>query len=147
MPNPWSSPDFLRGHPKALAAASRTARMRGSFRLFRRNSRGSAFSKCASSSICTSDARTAGVVVVKFPGSEFALLADPARNFDQTARTEISPGKFLFPRPHHLHRFSGGLRKTCRFDRGIGGVFSTVARAGVGNDHTNAFRGNSQCLR
>src|SRR4051794_24734744 len=93
-----------------------------------------------------SDSGAARVVIVKLPGSEFALPGDPARDFDQTSGAEISPGKFLFPRPDHLHWFAGSLGKTRRFDRGIGRVLSTVARAGIGNDDPNPFGRNSQRL-
>ena len=46
----------------------------------------------------------AGIVIMKFPGSDGAIAAKTAADFDNACRTEIGPGEFFFAGPDQLDR-------------------------------------------
>src|SRR5437667_4003900 len=48
--------------------------------------------------------RAAGVVVVKFPLRNRAVIPDAAADLDHSRRAEVGPGEFLLARPDQLYR-------------------------------------------
>src|ERR1700675_989830 len=81
------------------------------------------------------------MVIVKFPGEEFAINGYGAFHFDDASGTEIGPGEFFFAGPDNFDRAARGTRQASGFDGSVAGVLSAVRRAGVGDDHANiAFR-------
>src|SRR5687768_2031105 len=93
------------------------------------------------------DRRRAGVVVVKLPRRDRAVVLHAARYFDHTCRTEIRPRELLFTRPYELHRLAARARQTCSFDRTLAGVFTSVTRSGVRNNHTHVRLRNVKRFR
>ena len=81
--------------------------------------------------------RRAGIVVVKLPSRDGAVVFHAAPDINNAGRTKISPGKFLFARPGQLHGFTRRARQTCSFDSAFARVFTPIARASVGNNDTN----------
>ena len=88
------------------------------------------------------EAGAAGVVVVKLPGDDRAVLAGAAADFDDAAGPEVGPGEFLFARPRHFHRLARGSGEASGFDGRFAGVLAAVAGAGVGNDVAHIRRGD-----
>src|SRR6516162_8244974 len=86
------------------------------------------------------DGRTAGAVVVKFPGSERAVLADAAGHVDDAGRAEVRPGEFLLARPDELYGLAGGLGEPGGFEGVLAGVLAAVRGAHVGHDDPNLIR-------
>src|SRR5437762_11488787 len=63
------------------------------------------------------DARSAGVVVVKFPRRDRAVVADAAGDLDHPRRTKVRPGEFLLARPDELYWFLCSPGQTRGFHR------------------------------
>ena len=55
------------------------------------------------------EGRSPGIVVMKFPGGEGAVLSHAAPDLDHPGGAEIGPGKFFLARPDELDRFAGSL--------------------------------------
>src|SRR6185312_4013708 len=89
----------------------------------------------------------AGVVIIELPEDKTAVGSRSAAYVNYTGRTKICPGKFLFPRPDQLYRFSGGLRQARRFDCGFARVLASIRRAGIGHNHAHAFWSQMEGLR
>ena len=82
----------------------------------------------------------AGVVIVELPRGECAVILRTALDLNDSSRTKISPGKFLFACPDQFHRPSGGLSQPGCFYRSIPGVLASVSRAGIRNDHAHVIQ-------
>ena len=89
----------------------------------------------------------AGVVVVKLPGSQLAVLVDAGRGFDQTGGAEVGPGELLLAGPDELHRLSRGASQPGGLDRGLVGMLAAVAAARVRHQHPDAILRQMKCLR
>src|SRR5271157_6124784 len=86
-------------------------------------------------------ASSAGIVVVKFPGGDFSIVAHGAADVDDSGGPKIGPSEFLFPRPDKLYRALGRARQPGRFDGTFAGVLATVARAHIRHQDVNFFYG------
>ena len=86
-----------------------------------------------------SNRRTAGIVVVKFPGREHSVAPRAALDLDHAGRPEVGPGEFFLTRPDELHRLAGRPGQPGRLDGRLAGVLAAVAGAGVGHDHAHGL--------
>src|SRR5579871_6977304 len=50
--------------------------------------------------------RWSGIVIVKLPGDDLALLADAAFYVNHPGGAEVGPREFLFARPHEFYRLA-----------------------------------------
>src|SRR5579863_4991596 len=92
------------------------------------------------------DTRGSGIVVMKFPGRDGAIVAYAAGDVDNTCGAEVSPGKFFLASPDHFHWALGGPGETCRFDRSFSGVLAAVTGAGVGHQYAHVIFRNAEGL-
>ncbi len=92
------------------------------------------------------NSRSAGIVIVKFPRSQSAVVRYAASNFDQACGTEVRPSELFLARPNYLHRLVGKLCKARRLNGYFTGVFSAVTGARIGHDHAHALLRNSECF-
>src|SRR5947209_19943219 len=81
----------------------------------------------------------ARVVIIEFPEDKAAVGLGSAAYVNYASGTEVCPGKFLFPRPDQLHRFSCRLRQARRFDGGFARVLASIRRTSIGHNHPHAF--------
>src|SRR3989442_7101085 len=91
--------------------------------------------------------RRSGVVVVKLPRGNRAVVLDTALDIDHTSRTKVGPSEFLFPRPDEFDRLAGSFCQTRGLDRAFTGVFATVTRARIRNYDPNFIFRNVKCFR
>src|SRR5437899_2236790 len=63
----------------------------------------------------SADSRAAGVVIVKLPGRDRAVLANTAGHFNDSGRTEIGPSELFLAGPNDLDGFAGRLCQAGRF--------------------------------
>src|SRR5689334_4385307 len=63
------------------------------------------------------NAGAAGVVVVKLPRGDGAVVLHAAVHFDHTRRTKVGPVKFFLARPDEFDGLASRTRKSRRFDR------------------------------
>ncbi len=84
---------------------------------------------------------------MKFPGGDFAVGIDSARDIDHAGGAEVRPGELLFARPDQLDRLAGRRGQTGRFDGGFPGMLSAVPGTRIGNDHAHTAFGNAESLR
>ena len=94
----------------------------------------------------TPQAGAAGVVIVKFPGGDRAVLRHSAGNVNDSGRAEIGPGKFLLTRPDQFDRLPGGLGQSRGFDGRLPRMLAAVARASVRHDDANRFFRDAKSL-
>src|SRR5947209_15799574 len=88
-----------------------------------------------------------GVVVVKLPRGDRAIVLDSALDIDHTGRTKIGPSEFFFAGPDEFDRLAGSFRQTRGLDRAFAGVFAAVTRTCVRNDDANFVFRNVKCFR
>src|SRR5439155_13053006 len=88
-----------------------------------------------------------GVVVVKLPGGDRAVVLHAALDIDHPSGTKIGPSEFFFAGPDEFHRLARSFRQTRGLDRALAGVFPAAARAGVRNDDANFVLGNVKSFR
>src|SRR5260221_9905692 len=84
------------------------------------------------------DSGAAGIVIVKFPSSEFSIGGNSAFDFDHSRGAEIGPSEFFFAGPDNFHRTVCSARQSGGFQSSVAGMFSAVGRASIGNDDANA---------
>ena len=92
------------------------------------------------------DRRRARVVVVVLPRNKASVAFRTAANLDPAGRTEVGPGKLLFPRPHYLNWFADGFGQPRSLNSTLAAVFTSVPAAHVGHDHSNLRSGNAKDL-
>src|SRR4029077_10255804 len=90
----------------------------------------------------SADCGTAGIVVMKIPGRDLAIVAHTTANLDQTGGPEIRPRKLLLAGPNKLDRLPGRFRQAGSLHGGFACVLATVTRARVGNDDAHLFSGD-----
>src|ERR1700719_732490 len=83
-----------------------------------------------------------GMIIVKIPSEEFAVIGHGAFHFDDAGGTEIGPGEFFLAGPDDFDWPACGARKTRGFDGGVAAVLSTIRGTGVRNDHSDVAFGN-----
>src|SRR5260370_40693212 len=83
------------------------------------------------------DAGPAGIVVVKFPRRDGAIILHTAFDIDHSGRTKVGPGKLLFARPDELDWFAGCARQPRRLDGAFAGMFAAIARTALRHDPAN----------
>src|SRR6185369_1457769 len=79
--------------------------------------------------------RAAGVVVMKLPRRDSAVVLHAAGHFDHACRTKVGPVEFFFARPDELDRLPTRTREPRRFDRAFARVFAAVTGTRIGHDH------------
>ena len=89
----------------------------------------------------------AGVVVVKLPRGNRAVIFDAALDVDDAGGTKVGPGEFFFARPDELHGFARGSRQARGFHGALAGVFAAITRTSVGHDHAHLFFLNAKRFR
>src|SRR6185436_3548536 len=82
------------------------------------------------------NARAAGVVIVKLPRGDSAVVLHPAVHFDHTRWTKVSPVEFFLARPDELDRLASSACEPRRFDRAFARVLAAITGTGIGHDHT-----------
>src|SRR5215471_19045421 len=87
------------------------------------------------------------IVVVKLPEQQSAVGLRAAFDIHNAGGTEISPGEFLFARPHQLDGTSRAFRQARCLNRCFAGMFTSIGRTSIGNDDPNLGFGNMQGAR
>src|SRR5439155_13776448 len=105
------------------------------------------FGLLAGNVVQPANARTAGIVVVKFPTGDRSIRAHTAGDLDHSRRPEIRPSELLLARPDELHRPACGPGQSRCLDRRFPGVLAAVTGAGIGYDHPNALFRYAEGLR
>src|SRR6202521_2545108 len=85
------------------------------------------------------DACRTGIVIMKLPAGDLAILAHSTADFDDRSGTKVGPGKFLFARPHYLDRPLRGTRQSRSLDGGFACVLPTITGAGIRHQDTDSF--------
>src|SRR5687767_12344839 len=85
-----------------------------------------------------------GVVVVKLPRGDLAVVFDASLYIDHTCRAKVGPVKLFLTRPNNLHRFLRSDRQARRFNRTLARVFATIAGTSVRHDHAYSIRGDAK---
>src|SRR5258708_36863110 len=80
------------------------------------------------------NSRSTGIVIVKFPRSQSAVVRYAAANFDQACGTEVRPSELFLARPNQFHRLVHKLCEARRLNGYFAGVLSAVTRARIGHD-------------
>src|SRR5215471_7446691 len=83
------------------------------------------------------DAGGTGIVVVKLPGRDGAILLDAALDINHSRRSKVRPRELLLAGPDQLHRLARSASETGSFDGAFAGVLAAVPGTGVGNDHAH----------
>src|SRR5438045_740699 len=63
----------------------------------------------------SADGGAAGVVIVKLPGRDRAVLANAAGHFNDSGRAEVSPSELFLASPDDFDGFAGSLCQAGRF--------------------------------
>src|SRR5262245_27493075 len=63
-------------------------------------------------------------------------------NRQHARRPKVSPRKFFFARPAHMHRFARFFRQARCFNRHFAAVFPAKASARIWNDHAHPLNRN-----
>src|ERR1700674_4601182 len=85
------------------------------------------------------DACRTGIVIMKLPAGDLAILAHTTADFDDRSGTKVGPGKLLFARPNYLDRPLRGTRQSGSLDGGFACVLPTITGAGIRHQDTDSF--------
>src|SRR5437667_591144 len=91
--------------------------------------------------------RAAGVVVVKFPLRNRAVIPDAAADLDHSRRAEVGPGEFLLARPDQLYRSARRSGQPRGFNGRFTGVLAAITGTGIGDNNANALFRDAKRLR
>src|SRR5262245_33749779 len=85
---------------------------------------------------------TAGVVIMKFPCGDGAILANSALDFDDAGRAKVSPGEFLFARPNNLNGLTGRLGEPGGFQWRFRRMLAAITGAHIRSNNANLVLGH-----
>src|SRR5580704_12733255 len=86
------------------------------------------------------NSRSAGIIVMKFPGRERSVAAAAALDFDDAGRSEVGPGEFFLARPDEFYR----LACLASQDGRLAGMLAAVACPGIGHDDPDRVIGKPE---